>query len=60
MIVKSTHKPYTFYLFRDDNTEVEFKKRTGEHARVVGDYKFSALDKKCVRNYFNKKHIYKS
>ena len=60
MIVKSTHKTYTFYLFRDDNTEVEFKKRTGEPARIVGDYKFSASDKEYIKNYFNKKHIYKS
>ena len=29
MIVKSCHRPNVYFLFRDDNTEVEFLKRQG-------------------------------
>lgn len=58
MITKSYHKPYIFYLFRDDNTEVEFQKKLGLTVRIIGDYKFSKKDKEYINKYFKKEFLY--
>ena len=52
MITKSLHKPNTYYLFRDDNTELEFEKRKGVPPKIKGDYKFRSEDKEAINNYF--------
>ncbi len=51
MITKSFHKPNTYYLFRDDNTEVEFLKRKGVPPKAK-HYKLSQNDKETINNYF--------
>ncbi len=52
MITKSFHKPNTYYLFRDDNTEIEFLKRKGVPPKIKGDKKFTNKDKETINNYF--------
>ena len=52
MITKSYHKPYTYYLFRDDNTEIEFVKFNGVPARFKGNKKFTKKDKELINKYF--------
>ena len=51
MIVKSCHRPNVFFLFRDDNTEVEFLKRQGVPPKAK-NYKLSKKDKETINNYF--------
>ena len=51
MIVKSYHKTNVYYLFRDDNTEVEFLKRKGLQPKAK-HYKLSQKDKETINNYF--------
>ena len=55
MIAKSYHKPRTYYLFRDDNTEVEFIKRKGVPPKTK-HYKLSMKDKETINNYFKTKN----
>tara|TARA_R110002051_G_scaffold53626_1_gene100960 strand:+ start:438 stop:617 length:180 start_codon:yes stop_codon:yes gene_type:complete len=51
MIVKSYHRPNVYFLFRDNNTEVEFSKRQGVPPKAK-HYKLSQNDKKTINNYF--------
>lgn len=51
MIVKSCHRPNVYFLFRDDNTEVEFSKRQGVPPKPKY-YKLTQKDKETINNYF--------
>ena len=54
MIVKSHHKKFTYYLFRDDNTEIEFIKKKGASPKIKGDIKLAEKDKETIKKYFKK------
>ena len=52
MIVKSCHRPYIYFLFRDDNTEITFFKRPGVPPKNRGDMKLRTKDKELIKEYF--------
>ena len=52
MIVKSHHRPHIYFLFRDDNTEIEFYKPIGYAPRVNKGMRLTTEDKLIIKQYF--------
>ena len=52
MIVKSHHRPHIYFLFRDDNTEIEFYKQKGRKPRIKHGMRFTIKELEIVKQYF--------
>lgn len=53
MIVKSTHRPHIYFLFKDNGIEVEFEYKKGmKNPKTLGIFNLTKNDLEYVKNYF--------
>jgi len=52
MIVKSLYRPYIYFLFRDDNTEIEFEKKPKYAPKTRGNNRLTEKEKQLIKRYF--------